>query len=189
MEKIKIANDGLYGVLESKKKEIEKKGKIRVLFLDCDGVINNMYQFRRGHGGIKLGKLGTGSVNNILPLNSLIKFLERNGYYLVYSTAWNIKGTDRVTECLEYICNAEMLNKVVLGCTPYIIMNNYSRRDEIKHFIDNAGVEIEKFAIVDDDNISGYDENFVKTDNCFGLLEYHVVKLMNILSDEKRMYL
>lgn len=187
---MEILNEGKYGVLESKKEEIKTKGKIRVLFLDCDGVINNMYQFREGHGGISLKGYGTASVNNIMPLNKLIDFLDDHGYYIVYSTAWNIGGSDRITKCLEDICDDHKLKRVVLGCTPYIVEDGVCRDGEIQHFMDNCGVEVERFAIVDDNNIKGFDDNFIKTEAYTGMLDYHVMRLMNILLDEdKRRYI
>jgi len=186
---MKIANEGHWGVLETKQEEVNAKGKIRVLFLDCDGVINNMYQFRRGHGGISLGRLGTASVANILPLCKLIDILCENGYYIVYSTAWNISGSDRITECLSHICDRAKLDKVILGCTPYIYDTEFGREGEIQHFIDTCGVEIEKFAIIDDCDIVGFDGSFVKTEDNTGMLDYHVMRTHNILTgDHTRHY-
>lgn len=190
--KLDIGNDGLWGVLDSKKEELKNKDKIKILFLDCDGVINNMYQFRAGKGGVKIGGYGTASINNIMPFNKLVDFLCENDYYIVYSTAWNHKGTNRVTKCLEDIASDVKLKKIVLGCTPYIYNDGYSREDEIKMFIDTCGVEVEKVCVIDDHGLGNkglYDDVLVSTHNMTGMLDWHVVEIINILHDNDVMYI
>lgn len=151
---------------------------MKILFFDIDGVLNNGEYSKTldrpmhidGYGG-----LPDIDYKNIQFINYIV---EETECYLCISSGWRFFNglIDHLYSC--------GLNANILGVTPIC----GSRGKEIQLFIDsikkNLGVEIESYAVVDDNDLMDglHEGRFVKTDFDYGLTENETKLIIDILN-------
>ncbi len=148
--------------------------KIKVLFLDCDGVLNSEDGFTSGKISMKVD----------FPVDAYMAFLVgkielETGCKVVLSSTWR-----------HHPPSVDELNKRIVpihdmtGNSWYDRENDHhsTRGEEIKKWLD-AHPEVEKYAILDDDNdmLPGQLPNFFKTSWKEGLTEEIALKIIEHL--------
>lgn len=136
-----------------------------IIFLDYDGVVNNiiwMYYPRDKKFKARYGFPSDGFVNNYQAICWLNELYKNFKYDIVVSSTWRFHNN------YKYCLYNGGLNKniCILGCTPRI--DSGCRGDEIKKWIKDNNFK-GKFIILDDDNDMGeYMENLVQCDTLLG---------------------
>jgi hypothetical protein len=133
---------------------------MKVLFLDCDGVINTVSNYR------ECRVLYGDDIDRKLFCR-LATVVKRADIKVVLSTSWRYSKelvADIVSAFSEF-----GLNDVVVGQTPMSREADVPRADEIKAWL--SGNKVTKFAIIDDDIDAsfGLEANFFRTDPLFGI--------------------
>lgn len=155
---------------------------MKILFLDIDGVLNS-HEF-----WIRCRELGLIPDDQIDPqaVERLNRLTDATGAKIVVSSTWR----------LPYVWNKQLamlvtrLQKVgikaeIIGMTPDH-QKQYGRGGEIQAWMLQArqdGMDIESFAILDDDSDMGNLMDYlVKTTMAYGLQETHVEAVIQLLS-------
>ncbi len=152
----------------------------KILFLDCDGVVN-------GH---KDWVLQRGEINPVNPgsMALLREVVDTTGCKIVFSSVWRADNSEhgwrKVARQLTnprdnvYMENPTTIWPAVTGF----------RGDDIEHWFSVTekfcGDVIEKYAIIDDDSdFHSYQlPHFVKTENSVGMRQEHADKLKDLLT-------
>lgn len=158
---------------------------MKVIFLDIDGVLNSRYYDLKRDWNKQ-----TNIDETRLPL--LKEIVDKTGAKIVLSSTWRVHWNKEPEKC---DVDVKYINKIfakfgleIYDKTPDI--GDYAERhDEIKTWLDSSKDIIENFVKLDDYRYGwkGLSENFVKTDQNFGLGldEEHVDKAIKILSSDK----
>lgn len=121
------------------------------IFLDIDGVLNNLatvYAF------------GNPSKHFDPVSVALIERLCREGgAYIVMSTSWRNGDTDRLTDELRGLAGHYLADRIV-GETPYL---GRKRGEEIAKWLEDTGMAVDGYVIIDDDSDMLPDQPFVHT--------------------------
>lgn len=166
-------------------------GKIRLLFLDFDGVLNThdayWQQRRQGEASgaarhIPLAGLDVDSwrlplADNLACLNHL---LDISGAFVVLSSTWRkLYSLDDMNRLFAYFG----LRHPILAYTPYAPA--LGRGKEIKAVVDSC-LALDSFVILDDDieDLSPFLQNVVQTDKHYGLTAREVAAALNIFHDD-----
>lgn len=169
-----------------------------ILFLDFDGVVNNVgtrsgmglnIPFKCCDGSIRLTDWG---FENIGIFNQLLIWCSENNVKIVISSSWRIcmgsskefnEFFDTIFHEYSWIKRINHLDSVVIDTT-YRTRTN--RELEIKEWLDKNSYT-EKFVILDDDVNYGNeyfkDEQIVKTDNKVGLTKEKFEEIKRKLKD------
>lgn len=129
----------------------------KVLFLDCDGVLNKI--------GTKIKQ--PNGVYGVEPRMAaqLKRIVDQTNCDIVLSSSWR-----KHNDCVEYLFSAidPSVRRAVIGKTP-VLEGDVVRGDEIQRWIDlNGGVK--NFVILDDDADMGHlMPQLVQTDTFVGL--------------------
>ena len=132
---------------------------MKIIFLDVDGVLNTVRDFRIfGHGYIN---------DEFVAL--LARIVEQTGARIVLSSSWRLPGRDK---CL--VEDALSLHDLeIFDCTPTLEPEvdgvHVFRHKEIQLWLDNHTPD--RFAILDDDSRANINGSFFKTDETIGLTE------------------
>lgn len=153
-----------------------KKNKYKVIFLDIDGVLNNTSILRNeGIDAI------SGELVNILKCIVVATKAE-----IVLSSTWRIKEEDRIL--VKNALAAKDLK--FIDCTPLHVKDkklteSVERWEEIAQWL-SENPNVDKFAIIDDDEYAGigFEDNFFKTDFKVGLTWDVAEKVMKHLGYE-----
>lgn len=130
------------------------KQKIKVLFLDIDGVVNCQTTSQRHRGFIGIDPYMAFLVGNMV---------DKLGLKVVLSSTWRLSADGR-EEVKKQVCD-------FIDCTPRLTTVRYQnnegyvpRGEEIKKWLDEHP-EVEQYAILDDDNdmLPEQQPNFFKT--------------------------
>lgn len=134
--------------------------KIKVIFLDIDGVLNVIPEDHDEFGGT----FHTRFVDN------LRRIIEETGAKIVISSSWRFGGLERMKKMWEF----RGLPGEVIGITPDLWRNvkdedfheKLKRGDEVQSWLDTHP-NIENYVILDDDNdfLPNQRGNFVRTSN------------------------
>jgi hypothetical protein len=150
---------------------------MKVLFLDFDGVLNS-YEFMRSSPG-RLDRLDPAAVSR---LNAIV---DRSGAKVVISSTWRLKRSlDEIRRLL-----AELgFRGEVIGRTPDLVGHGLvdpyvARCQEIQTWIDGHGEPLESFAILDDAYLEEVAQFLVRTETETGLLDEHVVAVLEMLDE------
>lgn len=149
---------------------------MRVLFLDCDGVINSTKWFSSDKSEL-LVKDEDVDPNVVERLN---KFVQQYDLKIVISSDWRIDNYYK-----KRLENAGIYN--IIDKTPITIFDGYldtyqiSRGKEIQMWLDKHS-EVDNFIIFDDMEITEHDGHFVKINPMYGLRLEDLIKAKKFLS-------
>lgn len=143
---------------------------MKVLFLDCDGVLNSEANMKQG------------LFNTIFPVDQYMAFLVgkiqlETDCKVVLSSSWrhHKESVDRIHKQLVPIYDI----------TPDNPSGVYERGHEIKAWLDNCKYKVERYAILDDDSDMLPEQlpNFFKTDWKTGLTDEITLKVIDHLNE------
>lgn len=152
------------------------------LFLDCDGVLNNVYTFQRqtelnwplNHYWLDLDKK---CVANLLKLENFLK--DKYNVHLILSSTWRMLPQKK--KDLNRVFWEEGL-LLIEDCTPD---NHTYRGIEIQEYMDAHRIKKEQILILDDEDTGHLNERLVKTDFYGnGLDEQAVIKALELVGIE-----
>ena len=160
---------------------MEKNGvKIKVLFLDFDGVITH-----------------PGSKWNVDPekVKLLEKIIKDTGAKIVVSSSWSV-GCKNAEQFIERDFSGYFKNKTTeitrdsLFIQSIIDVTDHmgsARGDEIKRWLEAHEDEVESYVILDDDGDMLEEQlfNFVQTDGWYGMSDRTVYLATKVLNNEK----
>jgi len=159
---------------------------VKILFLDFDGVLNShAYQMSLSpaerKGVIGLDPAAVARLNGLLTIENL---------EVVVSSTWRLLHE---VPALAAMLREHGFRGVVRGRTPRhlrqhgMIVSAPCRGQEIQAWLHTApdyGLEVENFAIVDDDSdMAPLSDRLVKTHFATGLLDEHVERIVKMLSE------
>jgi hypothetical protein len=136
--------------------------KIKVIFLDIDGVLNVYSQGHDEYGGTFHQHL----------VDNLKRVIEETGAKIVISSTWRFGGLQRMKDMWEF----RGLPGEVIDITPdcndlfnegsFVFLDQIERGHEVEYWLDEHP-EVEKYVIFDDDNdfLQHQRGNFVRTAN------------------------
>lgn len=136
--------------------------KIKVIFLDIDGVLN---VYSHDHDEF-------GSQFQSAFVNNLKRVIEETGAKIVISSTWRYAGLDRMKEMWEKRNLPGEVIDITEDCT-YLFneglfdwLDQVERGHEVEYWL-NEHPEVEKYVILDDDNdfLPHQRGNFVRTAN------------------------
>jgi hypothetical protein len=153
--------------------------KVRVVFLDFDGVLNNteyLLQNNTSQPGYVHERDDIDPIAVVL-LNDLVT---RGNAYAVVSSAWRI-GRMRTQLC--DILNGRGYKGKILDKTPEIKPYRRDQRGhEIQAWLDTTRYEVESFVILDDDTeMAHLTDRFVHVNPQYGLTKANVEEALRIL--------
>lgn len=144
---------------------------MKVLFLDCDGVLNDTNDLSVRSGRFEHDD--SGFIINTQKVRLLQDIVEQTDCRIVLSSAWRL--WDEAIKTLEYY-----------GIEIYDVTPSFSgpRGGEIQFWLNNSKVEIERYAIVDDDSdmLDHQWKFFFQTDHDYGLtktIAYRITHYLN----------
>ena len=146
---------------------------MKLLFLDIDGVMtSDALNLEKGSDG----KIYPFSSSCVAALNEILR---SNKVKIILTSSW------RTVFDIEKQCQVFKENGVVQfpsGETADLGFEN--RGDEIKAYLQNRNVD--SFIILDDMEINGFGEHFLKIDPSFGLTAKHAHEANRILAKHNR---
>jgi len=165
---------------------------MKVIFLDIDGVLNSTDYMNACHinfrsaveVGIASYPIPEGFVRDkfghifdprcTLYLEALIN---TTGAKIVISSTWRFSGI----EVMRELWKSRMLPGEIIGITP---VTKHDRGQEIKTWLDDHGKDVTHYVIIDDDSdmLKEQSNNFVKTDNRYGLDVHSYERAIDILT-------
>jgi hypothetical protein len=167
---------------------------LKLLFLDIDGVLNNVND-RDPHINEINGEWAPHSSFNISNLNLVLKHTNAK---IVISSTWRL---GRTLEELQVLCKDMGIKGEIIGKTESMHSVPVSLRGlEILHFIENnkklIGYEgfyrdYSSYVILDDDSDMLYwqKDNFIKINPNIGLSPYNAISAIRILNKNEEFYL
>ena len=157
----------------------------KIIFLDVDGVLNSSEFFDRQ----KDPECFLDHDVDPKAVEVLNTIVARTGAKVVISSTWRICHYDLLLNVL----NEYKFFGHVIGKTPKRGCSSCLRGNEILDWMkDNEGIigrhyyDYKNYVILDDDSDMLYwqKDNFVKTDNRYGLLPSHIDQIVEILNQE-----
>lgn len=154
---------------------------MKVIFLDFDGVINIAMWDANGKK-CNFNHPADGKVNDFQAICWLNELCKKTDAKIVLTTSWrNIRSLEFLTELLY---NSGLKRNIeIIGKTPRICSSDSNARTfEIEQYL-KEHESIEKFVILDDEEIIGYLQDFFVKCNCFyGFKEPEFIEALNILN-------
>lgn len=155
---------------------------VNIIFLDIDGVLNShpFFKFCYDQGILPDDKIDPKAV---LLLNELAR---KTNSKIVVSSTWRLPYVDHndLDGLKKLLSTKHGVDDVIIGMTPDLwkVKRNRIRGDEIQDWMDNCGLKINSFVILDDDSDMGPLRKFlVKTSMQTGLQRSHILDAMQIL--------
>ena len=161
----------------------------RLLFLDFDGVVNNMATYARSEELIRLNRLPV----EHLCMEVLNRMLELPGAKVVISSSWRMFARGSV-EMLQGLLDREGFKGEVIGATPNCFQLEVpkvvdgeprlwsQRGDEIRKWLESQS-EAHEFVVLDDDSdMDAVKDRFVHTDGREGLQERHLEEVLKLFA-------
>lgn len=148
---------------------------IKVLFLDCDGVLNSTSDL-----SVRSGRSETIDSIYVLDMKKvrlLQKIVEDTGCKIVLSSVWRLHD--------EGIKTLEFYGINIHDVTPSI---SGPRGAEIQHWLFNSDEMVERYAIIDDDSdmLPYQFVNFFQTDPDYGLTETIAYRITHFMNNGRR---
>ncbi|MDA8967781.1 HAD domain-containing protein [bacterium] len=130
---------------------------MKIIFLDVDGVLNTVRDYRLfGHGYINKDRVAL-----------LAHVVERTAGKIVLASNWRLLDRDqRLVEDALSLHNLEIFD-VTPTLEPEVDGEHVFRHKEIQRWLDTHTPD--KFAILDDDSRANIDGSFFQTDETIGL--------------------
>lgn len=172
---------------------------MKVIFLDFDGVVNNISYDKYMDIDIlvKKGKdkyfTSTWSINNLEPFLNLLLWCQKEDIKIVISSTWRMLF-DNYSYIEEMFCDIfkqydyqkrkNKYNDLVIGRTKSF---DYRGMEILQWLKDNEHLNIENYIVIDDEvdyDIKEYinKEHYVQTDNKVGLTNYDIYMIKNKLT-------
>lgn len=172
---------------------------MKVIFLDFDGVVNNISYDKYMDIDIlvKKGKdkyfTSTWSINNLEPFLNLLLWCQKEDVKIVISSTWRMLF-DSYSYIEEMFCDIfkqydyqkrkNKYNDLVIGRTKSF---DYRGMEILQWLNDNDDLGIENYVVIDDEvdyDIKEYidKKHYVQTDNKVGLTNYDVYMIKNKLT-------
>ena len=145
---------------------MDQKERIRIIFLDIDGVVNSHRKTREVYEQTHKPHSNFNNPFDERCMQILKEIVEETDSYLVITSTWRKyeEGRKKLTEAFhEYD-----LDYRIIGYTPVL---NKQRGEEIKAFLDSLTIPVEYVIIDDDSDMEELIEHLVKTDIEIGLSE------------------
>jgi hypothetical protein len=156
--------------------------KLKIIFLDIDGVLNSSETIRHNHeSGLLKGDYDLPQKQFVDRVNRII--IEATAK-VVISSSWRYQGFDRVSKTL-YSCG--LLPDSIIGMTP-LLSGDILRGQEIQEWLSVADKEydIERIVILDDDSDMGDLMLWlVQTSFQTGILDQHVSTAILMLNGDR----
>ena len=171
---------------------------MKVIFLDFDGVVNNISYDKYMDIDIlvKKGKdkyfTSTWSINNLEPFLNLLLWCQKEEIKIVISSSWRILFEDynymedmfcEIFKQYSYQKRKDKYNDLVIGKTKYL---GFRGLEILQWLKDNEILNIENYVVVDDE--VDYDikqhinkEHYVQIDSKVGLTNYDVYMIKSKL--------
>ncbi len=156
---------------------------IKLIVLDIDGVLNSTKFMQYCHDN------GVDPDDQIDPkavalINELVK---KTGAKIVISSCWRLPFVDsnNLDGLKEILVTRNGISDDIIGMTPDGFVTNCRkiRGDEIQTWLDDCGLDIDSFVIIDDDSDMGHLWKFlVKTSVQTGLQRQHIIDAEIILN-------
>jgi hypothetical protein len=148
---------------------------LKVIFLDVDGVLNNDFTTTRTKSGAEF-------VDDYL-IERLKKIVDATDATVIMSSSWRYGRTCKAhfDDFVELIEKLESHGVHVEDCTP--TMNTAHKSVEIKQYLQDHPT-IDRFVILDDDEMELYPEQHVETLNRYGLTDENVAEAIEILNKD-----
>lgn len=156
---------------------------MKIIFLDFDGVINSG-PFLRARDKADTDHRWENSIDPkaVALLNLLI---DKTGAKVVVSSSWRVIHN---AKALQGFLNFHGFQGEVIGTTPNGVYLNGQwgdRGDEIQKWMDDYGLEIESFVILDDDSdMANLMSRLINTKYEIGLLPEHVECAIELLGEK-----
>ena len=155
---------------------------MKVIFLDVDGVLNNMDSLRRAAEANRR----TWAIDKE-RLYTLKRIADHTSSKIVLSTDWRLPVNDPANLVIRVFLHTWGIP--VAGATPCLDMpdriGSVERAAEIREWLDDHEGEVEEFLIIDDrmDAGNGFPDNFIWIPGGTGLEEGHYLPAVRILND------
>jgi len=165
----------------------------KIIFLDIDGVLNSQQWYKDNHHKYKLtDKQYHFDIEAVKRLNSIITITDAK---IVISSTW------RRGKSIEWFNNyfkQIKLNGTVIGLTKHLFCHEFNTprgveiqmyyHDHYNHpsYFEDFPSRLQSYVILDDDADMLYEQrdNFIQTDNRFGLQDIHINQAISILNTE-----
>ena len=149
----------------------------KYIFLDYDGVVNTPIWNEKGKCDYNFPS--DGKVNNYQAIMWLNELCKKTNAKIIVSSTWRYCCHEvSYQDCLY---NAGLNKDIeIVGCTDWF--GNETRTDEIKSYL-LKHKEIEKYVILDDENVE--DNNFIKCNGNYGFGIEEFYKAKKILNEEE----
>ncbi|WP_437588384.1 HAD domain-containing protein [Sorangium sp. So ce1000] len=156
---------------------------MKVLFLDFDGVLNDLLTITQAHGA-GARRFSAGAIDR---LNTIVA---RTGARVVVTSSWREKHT---LDALRALLASEGFTGEILDCTPVLHARTAGARDlepgqtrcrEIQAWLDRQPEPPERFAVLDDIELELLTAVHVKTEVDAGLCDEHVEVAISLLGTD-----
>lgn len=151
-----------------------------IVFLDIDGVVNNLYIDESLEP--KYFSESDGKVSNEQAVRWLNKLCLEADAHIVITSTWRHAGLEICRECLY---NSGLDRRIhIIDATPTFW--GKERGYEIKQWL-KSHPEVKKFVILDDDtDMKPYMDRLVKCDSTKGFLAEEYFKALDLLTSHKK---
>lgn len=145
---------------------------MKILFLDIDGVLNSAHVLEQQQRGDAIDRGMVERVNQIIRATDC---------KIVVSSTWRLLHS---MGQLKAMLRLHGMIDVVIDRTPDLVDDTHNRGDEIEAWL-KGHPEVSQFVILDDESdMSDVINHLVQTSFKTGLQDEHVVKAIDILSNE-----
>lgn len=145
---------------------------MKVLFLDIDGVLTHRGTLKADAETFLERKVAQLDKAAVERLNYIV---DSTGCAVVVSSAWR---TVMEKSTIQYVLNRAGFRHLILDVTP---PDAGSRGQDITNWCDSWGYPITQICVLDDGNVSPYEDVHVQTDLEYGLLDEHTTRVIRIL--------
>ncbi len=157
--------------------------KYNIIFLDIDGVLNSTNYMIKVYN--ETGKRWSSEKNLVDPycLNLLRGLVEEFDAYIVITST--IRKNEKLLNIFYNMIKSEIPLNRFIGVTKSL--PNQSRGIEIEEYINKHDYLINNFVAFDDDgDLDNLGDNFIQTQNKFGLQEEDIFKAKSIFQNKTK---
>jgi len=158
---------------------------MKILFLDIDGVLNSDQSERMFSRTIAENPdlFGEFSIRKFCPIScsNLLTIIESfDDLRIVVSSSWRVGET--LESLKEILACAGIPKGRIIGMTPVLRGIGKQRGDEIKHWLDNADMDIGEYVVLDDSrDMRAVWSHFVNTNWFIGLDYFKAQEAIRVL--------
>lgn len=168
---------------------MEGAKKKKIIFLDIDGVLNSENHFLARYGLIGSSqelnpKHSAGDMIDVTSVGILNYIIKKTDADIVISSSWRCHADDKKgNDELQDILKERGLIKPFIDVTPFT--RDRIRGNEIQIWLDNHKDEVENYVIFDDDSdmLDSQQDNFIQTNEWYGLTAKDAFKAIEILGE------